>query len=459
MHLQDGGNRLILSTPMSSSLPTRRLLAGLALTLTVVAGFSWYALRRIDDLRRMQTGVVERNRRDSLQLLRIQSDLNSLALAIRDMLDNDSGYPLTAWSSEFRRIRLDLDDALQRERRLLPESRPAGQRQFLDAAVATLWAGVDEVLQMSARHDERGARTAIQKHLLSRHAAAAAAVARLLVQNNELEEHTGAGIQQIYRRVSRNIYWFFLGSFFTILSTGIYLINANRRIFERIAGLSRQRSVFAQKLIEMQEELLRSVSRELHDEFGQILTAVGAMLGRAAKMPGAADGCFQEALREVREITQATLEKVRSLSQALHPALLDDYGLLQAMERFVEIFERQTGIPVHYEEHADGCRVGDQAAVHVYRILQEALNNVARHSGSPEAWVRFRARGDCLRLEVEDRGRGVARGEPDAHGGSLGIVAMRERAALLKGRLDFTRPPEGGTVVSLEIPVAGGAAL
>src|SRR3954466_7815789 len=95
--------------------PTPALLVGLIVTLAAVVGVSWYLTRQISGLRVLQTDLADRNRTDSLQLLRIQNDLNSLGLAMRDMLDTTEPYPLTAWSAQFARIRGDLDSALARE--------------------------------------------------------------------------------------------------------------------------------------------------------------------------------------------------------------------------------------------------------------------------------------------------------------------------------------------------------
>ena len=98
-------------------------------------------------------------------------------------------------------------------------------------------------------------------------------------------------------------------------------------MFDQVAALSERRSELAQQLISMQENTFRSISRELHDEFGQILTAIGAMLQRADRRASAADPRLRADLREVHEIVQSTLEKVRALSQALHPVILDEVGL------------------------------------------------------------------------------------------------------------------------------------
>src|SRR5687768_16656655 len=113
--------------------PTTGLLFGLIITLAAVVTSAWYVTRQISGLRTLQTDIADRNRRDSLQLLRIQNDLNSLALAMRDMLDNDEGYPLTAWSAQFDRIRTDLDDALKQQEAVAVAQQTPEQREYLIA--------------------------------------------------------------------------------------------------------------------------------------------------------------------------------------------------------------------------------------------------------------------------------------------------------------------------------------
>jgi signal transduction histidine kinase len=437
--------------------PTSRLLAGLAVTLAAVGGFSWYTLRQIDGLRRLQTDIVDRSRRDSLQLLRIQNDLHALGLAMRDMTEGAAPYPLAAWKNEFARHRADLADALRQESELAPVSRTPEQQKHLADSLARFWLTVDRVFASAEAGRERDARALITTELQSQQAAITATVARLLVMNNEAEELAVQEIQAIYDRVSRNIYFFVAGVLGAIAATSLYLIHSNRRLFRQLASLTEETRVLARKLIHVQEEVLRGVSRELHDEFGQILTAVGAMLTRAEKQGLPPDSPFRTELQEVRQITQAALDNTRGLAQTLHPTILDDYGLEKALEWFVERFEKQTGIAVRYEKEGDGAAVGDETATHVFRIVQEALNNVARHAQARSVQVRVRFAADGLRLEVEDDGVGVPH-EATRNGAGLGLVAMRERAEILHGRLDVRRRAAGGTLVALEVPLAGAPA-
>jgi len=423
------------------------------ITLVAVVAYSAYVTRRITGLRELQNNLIDRNRRDSLQLLRIQNELNSIGMSMRDMLDtelleNGQRYPLTAWQPQFQRMRGDLDDAFQREQRVSPQGRTADQQQYLQSSLSQFWDAVERTFALARDGKENEARDQIRLSLQARQAALSTAVARLLVQNNESEERAATQVTEIYDHVQRQAYFFLIGTLIAIVLTSLYLIRSSRLLFNQLATLSAQRSELAQTLISTQESTLRYISRELHDEFGQILTAMGVMLGRARNQ-APENSELRTDLLEVREIAQSTLDKVRSLSQALHPVMLDEAGLEQTIEWYLPVVERQTGIGISYEKSGAPFPINGNAAVHVYRVLQEALNNVARHSGAKKAWVRLRFGPDRLELEVEDRGAGFPATRPRQ---GIGLVAMRERAELLSGSIAFERPVGGGTLVRLNIP-------
>jgi signal transduction histidine kinase len=427
---------------------TLGLLLGLLITLSAVLAYSAYITWQIKGLRQLQTDLVDRNRKDSLQLLRIQNDLNLLAVAMRDMVSSDEPYPLTAWSGQFQRIRTDLDDAMRLEAGFAAASRTPEQSAFLTSSFTQFWDAADRIFSLAQQGKEKEAREQIRLSLQERQASLSTAVARLLVQNTENEEQAGQRIVQIYDRVRRQVYVFLAATLLAILLNGLSLIRWNRRLFARMEEISERRSELAQKLIATQESTLRYISRELHDEFGQVLTAVGSMLRRAGTH--APEGSSLRAdLQEVLQTVQSTLESVRSLSQALHPVMLDEAGLESALDWYIPTVERQTGIAISYEKQGEPFAVDASAGVHVYRILQEALNNVARHSGAKEAWVRLRFLPQTLELEVEDRGTGFNE-RPSKRG--IGLVAMRERSELMGGQIVFSHPPEGGTLVHLTVP-------
>jgi len=434
--------------------PASKLYLGLVVTILAVLVYAAYITVQFAGVRRLQSELVNRNRKDSLQLLRIQNDLNLLGLAMRDMLDAGEPYPLVAFSSQFERIRTDLSDALKLEEPLAEATPTSEQRHYLVQSVGQFWDACSRMFSL-AQTDEKAAREQIRDTLQPRQAALTSAISRLLVQNNEAEEQAASRIASIYNRVQRQLYFFLAAILLAIVLTSLYLIRSNLRLFAHVEELSSQRSDLAQKLISTQEATLRHISRELHDEFGQVLTAIGSLMKRTGKhVPE--DSPLHEDLQEVREIAQSTLNNIRSLSQALHPVLLEEQGLESTLDWYIPTAERQTGLVLHYEKSGEQFAIETGAGVQVYRVLQEALNNVSRHSGAKEAWIWLRFTPEQLQLDVEDHGKGLS---PGAGQPGIGLVAMRERAELLGGTVVVSNLAAAGangtgTLVKLRIPRA-----
>lgn len=443
----------------SASRQSLRLALGFLVALATLALFAVVALRQTATLQSLQKEVIDRNRLDSLQLLRIQSTLNELALAARDMQEGSDGYPIPAFRPQVDRLLLDLADALRRESELAPQGRPAGQGEMLRASQQRL----RESFLVAFRLAEEGRTDQASRHLAGQvyqqRTAMAALVARLLVQNYEAEERTAEQSAAIHADAERTLLLFVGGMGLLVLGVGGFTIWHNRRVLNELEQISAERGKLAREMIGMQENILRTVSRELHDDFGQILTAVNATLARIRRRSGATlDASLAEQIDEVQEATRLALERARDLSQTLHPAVLESHGLVGALERFLPGFERQSGVRIVLDGVAQLERVPAAAEIHVYRVIQEALTNIARHAETRVGWIRARAEGTMLSLEIEDHGLGwnqtlekKAPGVAAASG--LGIVAMRERAQILNGVLTLEQPAEGGTRVRLRLPL------
>jgi signal transduction histidine kinase len=437
---------------MSKS-PTLRLLFGLLITLAAVSGFSSYTLYQLRGLRLLQTNTIDLNRHDSLLLLRVESDLNRFGLRLRDMTRVPQTEDVSKYREEFARLDADLQESLEAEEKLTLNFRRRGQHAQLIAALKQFWQNCDEVFSAANSGHTEAARRMASTNLFAQQADLAAMVANLLVRNNEAEERADQRVASIYEGVERDIYAFLAATISAILLTSLYLIYSNREIFDRMESLSRQRRVLAARLISLQEEVLRSVSRELHDEFGQILTAVSAMLSRAEKKGVPPDSPLRTELSEVREITHNTLEKMRSLSQMLHPSVIDDYGLIKGIEWYVGVFEKQTGIRTSAVVSGEQVSVIGQPATHAFRIVQEALNNAAKHSGSSTALVEMIFSDYNLMINVKDFGKGLPPAKKEKGKRGLGLIAMRERAELLGGSIDVHSAPGSGTTISLTMPL------
>jgi signal transduction histidine kinase len=436
---------------MSKS-PTLRLLFGLFITVAAVTGFSAYALRQVDGLRRLQVNMIDLNRKDSLQLLRVQNDLNTIDVKLQELVRDRSQHGVDGTLQQLRRLLRDVTQALGEEGKLRLNPRRTERRAELLRALARFEEQFDVLADAKHVRDEDRAQAVMDGLLVPRQAEMQSAVSRMLERNNETEGALDQRVSEIYNGAADDVYILLVGTIITIAVTSLYLIYSNGKLFGQLASLSHQRRVLAGRLITVQEEVLRSVSRELHDEFGQILTAVGAMLTRAERRGIPSESPLRTELSEVREITHQTLEKIRSLSQMLHPAIIDDFGLAKAVEWFTGIFERQTGIETELTVDGDAVLITGQRAIHCFRIVQEALNNAAKHSGSRKAQVSMNFSGELLEVRVTDFGVGLAPVR-QRDGNGLGLIAMRERAELLNGRLQISSSPATGTTVAITLPI------
>lgn len=428
--------------------PTARLALGAFITLLILAAYAAYTLRAIDQLRVVQRNTVERNRKASLQLIRIQSELNSLTFALRDMIDPAAEYPLPAWRAQLERTRENLQDAVQREQLLAGNLRDPQQAQYLTATFEQFWTALDQVFQWAANDEEARARQFVQATLLPRQEALKALVARLLVDNVEADERAASEIAAIYAEIEQGLYRFLLMGSLLIGAVAFLQVRANRRHIQQIATLSESRQRLARELIANQEETLRLLSRDLHDEFGQILTALGAMLARARRL--APDSQFEREAREINQTVQEALEKVRALSQSLQPVILEEQGFVAALEWYLATYQRQHGIKIDYQKEGDAPQFTPSRAIHLYRILQEALSNIARHARVAQAAVRWQSHAGQFQLQVQDQGPGI----PANAARGIGLAAMRERAALLNARLAIDSSKDG-TMITVQCQCSG----
>jgi len=434
----------------SSPAPWRTLAAGVALGVCTIAGIGAYTYSEVRRLRDEQTAISERNRKDALQLLRIQNDLASLAVLMRDMAARTEPYPLSGWQPAFERLRQDLAEATRLERDLAPAAREPAQQARLTQSVDAYWRDVARMFTLS-RTDEPGAVALVESTLIPQHRAIDGLVSQFLIANNQVQEDAARANRAVYDRVGRDI--LVLVGVILIVTAGLgsWMVASNRRAFLAAEGLNAQLRTLSQRMLRLQEDVQRSLARELHDDFGQILTAIGTLLGRVRRH-AAADTPLGAELEQVRGIAQQALDRIRNRSQWLHPGVLDDFGLARALEGVVEQFQRQTGIQTHLVALGPLDTVRDDCAIHVYRIVQEALSNAGKHSGSPEVWVRITCADGDLDLAVEDRGRGIAAGPAAGEGRGMGMVSMRERAELIGGELIVGRGTGGGTVIRLRVP-------
>ena len=201
------------------------------------------------------------------------------------------------------------------------------------------------------------------------------------------------------------------------------------------------------RVVAAQETERQRLARELHDETGQALTSM--LLGLRTAEETKDDAARRQALASLRELASSTLQDVRRLAVELRPKALDDFGLVAALERLVEGFRERTGLDAQFQARLDG-RLPYETETALYRIVQEALTNVVKHSRATTVSIVLARKGASVTAVIEDDGVGFT---PDAPAEGLGLVGMRERIALVGGRLTIEAASGAGTTLVAEVPL------
>jgi len=203
---------------------------------------------------------------------------------------------------------------------------------------------------------------------------------------------------------------------------------------------------------EVRENERAAISRELHDVLGQILAVINMDLRWLNKKIPAHEkellGKVAAALTLVKQATR-TIQKV---SSGLRPVVLDDFGLAAAVDHALKEFRDQTGITTSLIISGLVTDVGKDTSIALYRIFQEALTNVMRHSGATRVEVSLQVEGDDIQLMVRDNGRGISK-QQISDWNSLGILGMRERVSFIGGRIDITGSSGAGTCITVDLPL------
>jgi signal transduction histidine kinase len=203
------------------------------------------------------------------------------------------------------------------------------------------------------------------------------------------------------------------------------------------------------RVVEAQELERRRLARELHDETGQALTSI--LLGLKSLEETLDGDESRSAAAGLRELVVATLQDVRRLAVELRPTALDDFGLVPALRRLADSFAEQTGITVDLQPSLPDERLPAEVETALYRIVQESLTNVVKHARAQRVSILLARREDAIAAVIEDDGRGF---DPThTRAGGFGLVGIRERLALLGGKLEVESNAGAGTTLAIEVPL------
>jgi signal transduction histidine kinase len=206
----------------------------------------------------------------------------------------------------------------------------------------------------------------------------------------------------------------------------------------------------SQQLSRAQEDERRSISRELHDQVGQMLTALRMELANVEEFRSNPGSEFTDHLDQAKRLTEETLRSVRSMSAGLRPSVLDELGLAPALQWQAREFTKRSGVPVAVHLDGDFSHLPDTHRTCIYRIVQEALTNSARHAGAKSIRVSVHGGPETLSLTIEDDGVGFD--VEKVRGRGIGLLGIEERVRELGGTLRLQSQPTTGTLLNCEIP-------
>jgi signal transduction histidine kinase len=236
------------------------------------------------------------------------------------------------------------------------------------------------------------------------------------------------------------------------LICGWYILRLERQGRQRYQALARSRielESLSARLVEAQEEERRSISRELHDEVGQSLGALLVEVGQLSKLVPPDDRVTEAQIAHIKSVAESAVKSIRDIALLLRPPMLDDLGLIPALEWQAREISRRSDVEVEVHSQSVSEDLGDETKVTVYRLVQEALNNAATHASAKNAKVTVIQGPDKITVEITDDGNGF---DPERKRG-MGILGMEERVRRLGGSFAIKSSPGRGATVTAEIPL------
>ena len=335
----------------------------------------------------------------------------------------------------------------ERNIRLIVERTPAGSR---DAEIWQQLGAESAAFANEARRllaSERA--STLQSHeLLRRHDEALNTVGRLIRLTHARSRDAKDRIESVAAVQLRNQAALLGGSVVLAFLCAVLVMRTSTSMYHRMTEQSEQLTQVSWRLLDNQEMVARRLSHELHDELGQSLTALKTNITRHASAE-CADPAWVE---DCTGLLKDSIRSAHEISQLLRPTILDDFGLKSGLNWLCDRFAERTGIDVECACTFEG-RLAPETETHLFRIAQEALTNVARHSGATAVTVRLRQSAGDIRLTVQDNGKGLPH-EQEIRKGAFGLVGMRARAQSSKGLLAVESRKGQGVTIEVSVPLA-----
>ena len=432
---------------------------GTLILLIGLLGFG--AMRRAQALHDEMVAAHDAYLETDAVLREIPADLYLGGILIRDYLLDPSHLLAPSYREQLLARRSSIQQRLDLLAQRLGKEEPARLQQ-LQTELQAYWDSMDPILDWSPEEKAALSRVFLRQQVLPRREAVVALareISEINAANLRKEQGRLKGSQQLFQNFLRR-------TLAIVVSLGLLvaLISIARvASLERRSELQRGRAEHAEEelrrlsrnLVRTQEEERRSLSRELHDAVGQMLSAMTMELGNLESSINSPDK-LRERLDEARRLNADTIRGVRDLAMGLRPAMLDELGLGPALRWQGREFSRRSGVPVTVQIDGDIEGLSETHRTCIYRIVQEALTNCARHAQANSIRVAIYGRPDWVHLTIQDDGLGFDPSSASTRG--LGLIGIQERVRELDGKVNIVSQPQKGTILEVEVPIGRGVA-
>ena len=395
-----------------------------------------------------------RQREVETRLRRLRGDVHLSGIYIRDYLLDTDREEASHYRERLKELRQSHADTVKELAALLPSE--SARIHSLEVRLEEYWQTFEPLFAWSVYEKiVRSARFLRTEVLPRREAVLSIAgtieqlnAANLATQRAEVNRRLVSFRQDLDRRLFRTLALGFVVAIIAVLRLRALEHRSERQRAEAEKAEGEMRTL-SQQLVAAQEEERKKLTRELHDHVGQMLTALRMELGKADRARGAKDAALTTAIAEARRLLDTILRSVRDLVMGLRPSMLDDFGLEPALEWLVRDFRRRFNTPVNLAVSGDLGALPDPYRTCIYRVVQEALTNCARHAQATRADIDVRHEQNTIELFVADNGVGI--GAAEARG--IGLLGIEERVRELHGSFRVgTRKPTG-TEIHVSLPV------
>lgn len=426
-------------------------------TLVVLIGILGIdATRRAEEIYQEILAAHQSYLRSEQILNELRASISQSGILVRDFLLDPSHLTADRHRRELLEVRSSMMQNLGELDRLMGSEEPA-LRQRLRAELDGYWKSREPIFTWTPQQKMALSYLYLQREVRPRRDA-------VLSIADEIAGLRDANFRSQQRRISQSRKEFRSHQnrmLAVALTLGVLVAAASILRISRLEGRAeeqRRRTEHAeqelrrlsQQLVKAQEEERKSISRELHDQVGQMLTALRMELGDLEQLNAGAGEKFQAGVKETKQLAEQAMHLVRDLAMGLRPSMLDDLGLAPAVQWQAREFSRRSGVPVDLEMDGALDRLPDSHRTCVYRVVQEALTNCARHAHAKHVRVAIHGSEAQLALTIQDDGKGFA---PENRSSGLGLIGIEERVRELGGSVAIFSQPQKGTLIRVGIPL------